>query len=181
MDGSHLQRAQDLASHLSVVTAVMILEGAGFPSCLPLTGMKWLSQSCSKWISSIYLCPTQGFLPLLALSPGNSGWYNPVHPRARQKVKVTQFCAVRVVLVDLVALDRQNNTRETQLPGDPSAVPRRVANHCLLGKRATLPSGVWGRDGGVCVSSVGLHGSKDLCHCYCRWSSVSLPLSLNGS
>lgn len=45
-----------------------------------------------------------------------------MHPRARQKVKVTQFCAVRVVLVDLVALDRQNNTRETQLPGDPSAV-----------------------------------------------------------
>jgi hypothetical protein len=56
MDDSHLQRSQDLASHLSVIRAVIMLEGAGFPSSLPFTGIKWLSwKASSRPVQSFFL------------------------------------------------------------------------------------------------------------------------------
>lgn len=44
------------------------------------------------------------------------------HPSQGKRPGHGQLCVVRVVLVDLVPLDRQNNTRRTQLPGSLSAV-----------------------------------------------------------
>lgn len=147
LDGSDLQRAQDITSHLRDVSVAIIPEGAAFSflstfdwNKVAFQGGRWLLASPGFQVGKFHLSNSSGSAHAsfsCSEQPGNPGWHSSIHPRARQQVTATQLCVVRGGRTS----DRQNSARETQPPGSPSA--RRVVNHCLLGKRTTLPHILW--------------------------------------
>lgn len=113
-----------------------------FPSCLPLTGIKWLFREASgsrpvlasKWVR-FHLSNSSRLSTcfLLMLAAVRKSRVAQLHPSQGYSRSQPLSCVWSEEVGPLIG----KTARETQPPGSPSA--RRIANHCLLGKRTTLP------------------------------------------